>query len=89
MAAAIGCVQGGIQALSRSFFANLIPAGRAGTWFGFYNMMGKFAAVLGPLAVGITAYISGDARLSILSILVFFIVGGWLLSRVEDTALPS
>jgi UMF1 family MFS transporter len=84
MAAAIGCVQGGIQSLSRSYFARLIPAERAGEFFGFYNMMGKFAAVLGPAVVGVTAQLSGSPRLAILSLLIFFVIGGFLLTRVRD-----
>jgi UMF1 family MFS transporter len=84
MAAAIGCVQGGIQSLSRSYYARLIPAEKAGEFFGFYNMLGKFAAVLGPLVVGVTAQLSGSPRLAILSLLLFFIAGGILLTRVRD-----
>lgn len=84
MAAAIGCVQGGIQSLSRSYYARLIPAHKAGEFFGFYNMMGKFAAVLGPTVVGVTAQLSGNPRLAILTLLAFFIVGGVLLARVPD-----
>ena len=84
MAAAIGCVQGGIQALSRSYFAALVPPGRAGAWFGVYNMMGKFAAVFGPIVVGATAVLTGDSRLSILSVLFFFITGALLLARVRE-----
>ena len=84
MAAAIGCVQGGIQSLSRSWFARLVPAERAGSFFGVYNMMGKFAAVLGPLLVGITAALLDSTRLSILSILVLFVAGAALLWRVPD-----
>lgn len=83
MAAVIGLVQGGIQALSRSYFARLIPPAHAGEFFGFYNMLGKFAAVLGPVAVGVTKLITGDARLAILVLLVFFIGGMLLLSRVD------
>lgn len=84
MAAAIGLVQGGVQALSRSYYARLIPADKAGEFFGFYNMLGKFAAVLGPIAVGVTKLLTGDARLSILVLVLFFIVGIALLSRVPD-----
>jgi len=83
MAAAIGCVQGGIQSLSRSYYARLIPPEKAGEFFGFYNMLGKFAAVLGPAVVGLTAQFTGNPRLAILSILVFFIAGGLLLTRVS------
>lgn len=86
MAAAIGLVQGGVQSLSRSYFARLIPAGKAGEFFGFYNMLGKFAAVLGPTVVGIVASASGNPRLAILALLVFFIGGTLLLARVETPA---
>ena len=89
MAAAIGCVQGGIQSLSRSYYARLIPADKAGEFFGFYNMMGKFAAVLGPTVVGLTAQLSGSPRVAILSLLAFFIVGAVLLARVRDPLRES
>lgn len=82
LAAVVGLVQGGIQALSRSYFARLIPAGQFGEFFGFYNMLGKFAAVLGPLLVGLTAGITGNAHLSILAVLVLFVAGGVLLAFV-------
>jgi UMF1 family MFS transporter len=80
MAAATGVVQGGIQSLSRSYYARLVPPDRAGQFFGFYNMMSKFAAVLGPLLMGATALISGDSRTAILSIVVLFIGGAALLA---------
>ena len=83
MAAAVGLVQGGVQSLSRSYFAQLIPKDAAGQFFGFYNMLGKFAAVLGPLVVGITAALTGSPQMAIF-VLVFFFVGGMLLlSRVH------
>lgn len=83
MAAAVGLVQGGVQSLSRSFYAQLIPVESAGQFFGFYNMLGKFAAVLGPLVVGITASATGDSRLAIFALVFFFITGMLLLSRVR------
>lgn len=79
MAAATGCVQGGIQALSRSYYGRLIPRDRAGEFYGFYNMMGKFAAVLGPLLMGTTALLTGSSRIAILSIVVLFAAGAALL----------
>ncbi|MDY0067017.1 MAG: MFS transporter, partial [Steroidobacteraceae bacterium] len=79
MAAAIGCVQGAVQALSRSYYGRLIPADRAGEFFGFYNMMGKFAAVLGPFLMGFTALLTGDSRTAIISLIVLFIGGAVLL----------
>jgi MFS transporter, UMF1 family len=86
MAAATGCVQGGIQSLSRSYFGRLIPAHRAGTFFGFYNMMSKFAAVLGPFLMGITALVTGNSRTAILSIVVLFIAGAIMLAIAARAA---
>ncbi len=83
MAGVIGLVQGGIQALSRSFYARLIPQHRATQFFGFYNMLGKFAAVIGPVLMGWTAVLTGDARASILSVAVLFFGGALLLALVD------
>src|SRR3546814_10102605 len=63
LAAAIGLVQGGVQSLSRSYYARLIPSEQSGQFFGFYNILGKFAAVLGPLVVGQTALLVANQRL--------------------------
>lgn len=79
MAAAIGCVQGAIQSMSRSYYSRLIPADRAGEFYGFYNMMGKFAAVLGPMLMGTTALLTGSSRTAIVSLIVLFIGGAVLL----------
>jgi MFS transporter, UMF1 family len=89
LAVVIGLVQGGVQSLSRSYFGRLVPEGKSSEFFGFYNMMGKFAAVLGPLLTGVVAKLTGDPRLSILSILLLFVAGASLLgvaSRVERGA---
>ena len=75
IACLIGFVQGGIQALSRSYFAHLIPNNKHSEYFGIYNMLGKFAALIGPLLVGFVTYASNNARLGILSIGIFFIIG--------------
>ncbi len=83
LAATIGLVQGGIQSLSRSYFAALVPPGKQGEFFGFYNMMGKFAAVLGPFLVGITALLTDSPRAGMLSIVVLFIGGAILLARAQ------
>jgi UMF1 family MFS transporter len=83
LAVAIGLVQGGIQAMSRALYARLIPAEQAGRLFGLYNMMGKFAAVLGPLMVGWVAVLSDSPRVGMLSVLVLFLVGAVLLARVD------
>ncbi len=83
LAVAIGLVQGGIQALSRALFASLIPSGQTAEFFGFFNMIGKFAAVLGPMLVGLTAALTGDSRLSLIPILLLFLIGAALLWRVD------
>ena len=86
LAGVIGLVQGGVQSLSRSYYATLVPDGKQGEFFGFYNMMGKFAAVLGPTMVGITALLTGDTRIGMLSILVLFVGGALLLARSRRAA---
>ena len=83
LAVVIGLVQGGVQALSRSLYSRLIPAGKAGEFFGFYNMLGKFAAVIGPVLMGWVSVMTGNPRLSMLALLVLFGAGAWLLSRVD------
>jgi UMF1 family MFS transporter len=83
LAVAIGLVQGGIQALSRALYASLIPAGQSAEFFGFFNMVGKFAAVLGPVLVGLTAALTEDSRLSLIPILLLFLIGAGLLWRVD------
>ena len=83
LAITIGLVQGGVQSLSRSMYARLIPANKAAEYFGFYNMLGKFAAILGPLMIGFVGLLTGSPRLSLLSIIVLFIAGGLLLLRVD------
>jgi UMF1 family MFS transporter len=85
MAGVIGGVQGGVQSLSRSYFARLIPEEKSGEFFGFYNMMGKFAAVLGPLLMGLTVSSWGQ-RGSILSLLVLFVIGAAILALVNEEA---
>lgn len=89
MAGAIGCVQGAIQAMSRSYYGRLIPADRAGEFYGFYNMMGKFAAVLGPLLMGTTALLTGNSRTAILSVAVLFAGGAIMLAIGARQASPQ
>ena len=84
LAGVIGLVQGGVGALSRSYFSRLIPPEEAGEFFGFYNMLGKFAAVIGPPLMGLVGLVSGSPRVGILSLLVLLIAGGWLLMRVPE-----
>jgi UMF1 family MFS transporter len=88
MAVMIGLIQGGIQALSRSLYSRLIPRDKAAQFFGFYNMLGKFAAFIGPLLMAVIKSASGSARLSMFSITILFVIGGVLLTRVDATAEP-
>ncbi len=80
----VGTVQGGTQALSRSFFGAMLPKSKTGEFYGFYGMSSKFAGIFGPLVFAIVSQIAGSSRLSIISLIVFFIVGGFLLSRVDE-----
>ena len=92
LAITVGLVQGGIQALSRSYYARLIPKGKSAEYFGFYNMVGKFSAIIGPVLMGGTGlfirslgYGSHTAsRFSIASVAVFFIAGSILFYFVDE-----
>jgi UMF1 family MFS transporter len=86
LAVVIGLVQGGVQSLSRSLFGRLVPPGKGGEFFGFYNMMGKFATVVGPLLVAGVALTTGSSRASIASLVVLFVAGGLLLTLVREPA---
>lgn len=83
LAIGIGLVQGGIQSLSRSLYARLIPTDKSAEFFGFYNMLGKFAAVLGPVMVGWVGVLSGSPRIGILTLLLLFALGAFFLSKVD------
>jgi len=89
LAVAIAMVQGGIQALSRSYYARMIPAEQAGEFFGFFNFLGKFATILGPLMIGLVATMSGSSRLGIASVAIFFVVGGILLYMVDEKKIAE
>lgn len=84
LACMIGLFQGGIQALSRSYFTRFVPSGMEAQFFGFYNMLGKFAAIIGPMLVGVVTLLTGSHRAGILSLVILFLVGGILLHRVDE-----
>lgn len=88
LAVLVGMVQGGVQAISRSFFSELIPRERAAEFFGFYNMVGKYSAIFGPALLAASAYLTRSPRAGIASLLLFFIVGGLLLSCVRTGQSP-
>lgn len=83
IAGLIGIAQGGVQALSRSFYAGLIPAERAGEFFGFYNMLGKSAALIGPPLFGALGVWLGDVRYSMLALIALFLSGALVLMRTQ------
>jgi MFS transporter, UMF1 family len=89
MAIVVGLVQGGVQSLSRSYFGRLVPPGKSAEFFGLYNMVGKFGTVIGPLLVGGVAWVTGNSRLSILSLAVLFVAGGLLLLRVREPEVQT
>ena len=83
LAVMVATVQGGTQALSRSLFASLIPAHKSGEFFGFYSVFEKFASIFGPLLFWVTIAMTGSSRNAILSVILFFAVGAFVLSRVR------
>lgn len=85
LAMAVGSAQGGIQAISRSFFGKMVPKENANEFFGFYNIFGKFAAIMGPLLMAIITQVTGQTRNGILSLILLFVVGFLCLTKVNDT----
>lgn len=92
LAITIGLVQGGIQALSRSFYTRIIPVDKAAEFFGFYNMIGKFSIILGPVLIGVVALVARSAgyeghvasRISISAVSLLFILGGIIFCYVDE-----
>ena len=86
LAMLVASSQGGIQALSRSYFAKLVPKDSANEFFGFYSIFYKFAAILGPFLVGLTAQLTGNTNSGVFSLIVLFIIGGSILLRVPEAS---
>ncbi|HOT90175.1 MAG TPA: MFS transporter [Anaerolineae bacterium] len=84
LAFGVGMVQGGTQALSRSLFGVMAPKARSAEFFGFYDVSSKFAGIAGPLLFSVVGQLMGSSRLSIISLMVFFVGGIFLLSRVNE-----
>jgi MFS transporter, UMF1 family len=82
LAILVGTSQGGIQALSRSYFGKLVPKENNNEFFGFYNIFGKFAAIMGPFLVGIVTQMTGKTNNGVFSIIILFIIGGAILMKV-------
>ncbi|MCU0241555.1 MAG: MFS transporter [Vicinamibacteria bacterium] len=83
VAALVGTVQGGSQALSRSLFASMIPRYKSAEYFGFFSVFEKFAGIFGPALFGLMISLTGSSRAAILVVIVFFVLGGALLAGVD------
>jgi len=83
LAGLVATVQGGAQALSRSLFSRVIPAAKTSEYFGFYAVVERFATILGPLVFTVSGVLTGSSRSAVLGMIGFFVVGGYLLSRVD------
>lgn len=80
----VAMVQGGSQALSRSLFSRMLPKSKSAEFYSFFSVSEKVAGTVGPLLFGVVSTIMGGSRLSIVSLIVFFIIGGFLLTRVDE-----
>jgi UMF1 family MFS transporter len=79
----VSMVQGGTQALSRSMYASMAPTSKSAEFFGFYNVSSKFAGIIGPTLFGVVGQLTGTSRLSIVSIIIFFLAGAGILAKVN------
>ena len=84
LAICVGLFQGGIQALSRSEFGKLIPKEHANEYYGFFDIFGKYAAVMGTFLVSVFTQLTGNSSMGVLSIAVLFVVGFVLLWRMPE-----
>ena len=84
LALMVGMVQGGTQALSRSLFSLMAPKARSAEFFGFYDISSKFAGIAGPVLFAVVGQLTGSSRLSIVALVIFFIGGILLLTRVDE-----
>jgi MFS transporter, UMF1 family len=89
LAMLVATSQGGIQALSRAYFAKLVPKKNANEFFGFYNIFGKFASIMGPLLVAITAQVTGNSASAVFSLVILFIIGISILFFVPEPKIES
>ena len=83
LAVAVGCFQGGIQALSRSYFAKIIPENASGEYFGLFDICGKGASFLGTMLIGVVTQITGKQNLGVAAISIMFVVGYLIFNKVS------
>lgn len=83
LGAAVATVQGGSQALSRSMIGKMMPKSKSAEFYGFFSVFEKFASILGPFIFGIVSRIMNESRLSIASLIIFFIAGMLVLRSVN------
>ena len=81
---AVAMVQGGSQALSRSLYGRMVPKAQSAEFFSFFSVSGKFAGIFGPLIFGLVSQLFGNSRLGIISLIIFFISGALMLTRVDE-----
>jgi MFS transporter, UMF1 family len=89
LAGAVGLLQGGIQAISRSFYSRLIPPKQTSEYFGFFSVSSRFASIFGPLMFAVIGDLTGSTRNSILAMSVFFVAGGIVLLTVKETGAKA
>lgn len=85
LAGVIGLVQGGIQSLSRSYYARFVPETEGATYFGIFNLSGKFSAILGPALMGALAVLTGSTRASLFVVICFFFIGLVFLKKSQSS----
>ncbi len=85
----VGIAQGGIQSLSRAYYGKIIPKDEASEYYGFFDIFGKFADFLGPLIIVFSASITGSSRTGILALIILFVIGFILLSKVNKIEKDS
>ncbi|MFG6493717.1 MFS transporter [Fictibacillus sp. UD] len=89
LAMLVATSQGGIQALSRAYFAKLVPKENSNEFFGFYNIFGKFASIMGPLLIAVTAQVTGNSSSAVFSLVILFIIGMTILMFVPEPKVDS
>lgn len=83
LAVAVGCFQGGIQALSRSYFAKIIPENASGEYFGLFDICGKGASFLGTMLIGVVTQIMGKQNIGVAALSIMFVIGYLIFNKVS------